>query len=519
MAQDKKDTRIIIKGDDARAKLLEGARLVYETVSTTYGPKGRNVLAEKPFGRPVLTRDGVTVARETYFEDRAANMGAQQILEAAETTNRLAGDGTSATAILAYELMKGGAQAIAAGVHPMQIKQQLIDDSIILLEQLDSLSKPVKKGQLEQVATVSAGDPNLGKMIAEAIEKVGVDGGITAEKAPIQDIEREYVEGYYLQTGFMALQLGKKEMTSPSVIVSSKRLTSPVDGLELLNGVAKAQQLQPGQIPRVLFVGNIEDGAYNMIVDNINRGTIDAIVIKTPPQFGEMGKQLLEDIAIYCGCSPLTDSMSIKNFGTKYIGSVDRVVANRNESTLYGSNTGETIQDRVAEIKSQLEVEVSDTIAERLQDRIAKLQGKIALFRIGGTTETEKEETEFRIEDAIQATRAAAEHGIVAGGGATLLRLSVVANLSATYRNALHNVFKKLLTNADIPAEVGLEQALRSAVGSAFNLREDGELVNMVEAGILDPTLVVQEVIKNATVVAANALTTDVLLVFADKEE
>lgn len=517
MAQDAKDTRIIIEGDEARKKLLEGAESVYRTVGTTFGPRGRNVLAEKPFGRPLLTRDGVTVARETYFKDRAKNMGAQQVLEAAETTNRVAGDGTSATSILAYYLMKGGVQAIAAGTHPMEIKQQLLDDSYVILDELEKIAKPIKKNQLEQVATVSSGDPLLGQLIAEAIDYVGPDGGITAEKAPVNDVEREYVDGYYLQTGYIALQMGKKELVDPTVVVCQKRLTSGVDGLDILRGIMKAQGFQPGEVAKVLLIGNIEDAAYNTIVENANRGMVDAIIVKTPPQFGEMSKALLEDIAIYCGCELLTDNDNLKNFGPKFMGKLDRVVANRNEATLYNDNQGETIIDRVAQIKSQLEVEVSDAIAEKLRDRMAKLQGKVALFRIGGATETAKEEKEFRIEDAIQATRAASLHGVVPGGGITLLSLSQ-AKVSPTYRDALQNVFKKLLVNANVPAEVGLEQALAAPKGFGFNLRKDNGLVDMVEAGILDPKLVLQEVIRNATQVAADTLTTEVVLTFEDRE-
>lgn len=525
MSQDAKDTRLMIKGDKARAQLLAGAKFVYDSISTTYGPKGRNVLAEKPFGRPLLTRDGVTVGRETYLKDRAKNMGCQLILEASETTNRIAGDGTSATAILSYNLMKHGSQAIAGGKHPMEVKQQLLDDSFILLDELEKLSKPVKKSQLQEVATVSSGDALLGQLIAETIEHVGIDGGIITEKSYVQDVEREYVDGYYLQNGFQALQSGKKELVDPYVIVSSKRLSAASDIVEILTGIARVNNLQSGMIPKVLFVGNIEEAAYNMIVDNINRQTIDGIVIKTPPMFGDMGSQLLEDVAAYANCEPITESTNLRQFvkqdeqlTSPFIGSVNKAVSTHTESTIFADNDTERVKDRIQSIKDRIDGEVSDAVIEKLRDRIAKLEGKIALFRIGGASDTEKEEKEFRVEDAIQATRAAQKSGVVAGGGVTLVELSK-RDVSNLYSDALRDTFKKLLENANLASEVKLDEILKAPVGQGFNLRESDELVDMVKSGILDPTLVVSEVIKNATSVSANALTTDVLLIFEDRKD
>lgn len=529
MSQAAKDTKRIIKGDEARKALLEGARLVAETVGVTYGPKGRNVLIEKTYGRPVLTRDGVTVAREVYFRERDVNMGAQAVLEASETTNRIAGDGTSATSILAYSLMKHGVQAIAAGTHPMDIKATLLKDSQTLLDKLDELSATVSEGQLNSVATVSAGDPVLGKLISEAIEYVGPDGGILTEKSPIDTVERKYEDGYYLQSGFTALTVGKKEMINPKVVISTRRLSSAADVLDILNGVARTMVDANGQlasIPRILFVGNIEDAAYLTIVENINQGRLDGIIIKTPPTFGEMGKDLLEDIAILCDCETITDSTNLKNFvkqtehgvSSTFIGSIDKVVASKNDSTLFRAKSGETVKDRVDALKDQLKATTVDAITEKLKDRIAKLEGKIALFKIGAPTETAKEEIEFRVEDAIQATRAAASDGIVPGGGVTLLELSK-QDISDTYREALHDVFKRLLVNANLSAEVKLLEALEAPTGFGYNLREGDELVDVVKAGVLDPTLVVSEVIKNATEVAAGILTTETLLTFVDREE
>lgn len=519
MAQDKRDNRVVVEDEAARANLTAGAKFIYDAVSKTYGPKGRNVQIEKPYGRFLLTRDGVTVAREVYLSDRGKNMGVQVLHEASETTNRIAGDGTSATVVLGYHLMKQGALAIAAGVHEMKVKDMLLADSRVLLSALDKLGKAPKKGQLQQVATVSAGDALLGELIAGAVEKVGAEGGIITEKAYTTGIEREYVDGYYLQSGFTALQQGRKELIDPFVIVTSRNLNSGQDVFELLTLTAKAKGLQPGQIPRLLFIGNIEGAAYNTIVENINRGSIDAVIVQTPPMFGAMGKALLEDIAAYAGCEPITDTTNLKNFSEKYIGSVDKVRASKDESTLFADNSTELVQMRIEYLNSQIKEEIVDAVLEKLRDRLSKLEGKVALFKIGGATDTAKEEVEFRVEDAIHATRAAFTDGVVAGGGSTLLALSKL-DISPEYSRALRETFKQLLINADLPAEIKLAEALAAPVDSGFDLRNgNGEIVDMIKAGVLDPKLVVEQVIRNATQAAADALTTGAQVLFEDKKE
>lgn len=514
MALEQKDNKIIIKGAEARTKLLEGFVAARETVGATYGPKGTNVRIEKTYGRSLLTRDGVTVARETYFKDRAKNLGAGAVMEASETTNRIAGDGTTATVVLASYLMEHGVQAISAGQHPMEVKQQLLDDSYVLLDRLKELTQPTKKSQLKQVATVSSGDPALGEMIAGAIEYVGQNGGIITEKALISEVQREYVDGYYLQSGFTALQAGKKEIINPAVVVAIRRLSSAADAIEILTAVAKAQNLEQGQMLRVLFIGNIEDAAYNTIVENINRGTLDAVIIKTPPSFGEMGKQLLEDIALYSGCAPLVESMNLKQFNANHVGVVDKVVATRSDATLFADNKTEALLARVDAIKGQLEVEDVDPIREKLQQRLAGIEGKVAIFKIGGASETTKEEVEFRVEDAILATKAADKHGVVPGGGVTLYELSKCA-VSDTYQAALTDTLGLLLTNANLDPSLAVRDM---ASGLGYNLRKGSAMVDVVKEGILDPALVVEQTIKNATDVASNSLTTETLILFEDRE-
>lgn len=519
--QEKKDSRIVISDlTQIHKNLVEGFRRLYETVSVTYGPKGLNAQIEKTYGKFMLTRDGVTVSRETYFNDRAINMGTQALDEASKTTNRLAGDGTSATVILGYHLLRRGVQAIAAGTHGMDVRDMLVADREVLLTDLNGLAKmPVKK-QLQQVATVSSGDAALGQLIAEAIEHVGPDGGIITEKAYTTGVEREYVDGYYLQSGFTALQEGRKEITDPHVIVCSRSVTSGADIIDILTKTAEATGAKPGVPMRLLFVGNIDGDAYNAIVDNINRHVIDAIVIKTPPMFGEMGKQLLEDIAAYAGCEPVADTTKLEVFDAKYIGTVHKVRASKLESTLFADKLTEMAKLRIDYLKSQIKEEIVPSILEKLKDRQAKLEGKVALFKIGGATETTKEEVEFRVEDAINATRAAYSDGVVPGGGVTLLQLSV-SPISPIMRGALRDTFQQLLLNANLPAEVKLKEALDNLpLDKGYDLRHGkGELVDMVTAGILDPKLVVEQVIINATQAAADALTTGVQIVFANKED
>lgn len=515
---EKKEGRILVYEDELRVELLEGAKAAFDAVAVTYGPRGKNVLIERSFGRPTFSRDGATIVEQVFFSERIKNMGAQVVIEASRSANHVSGDGSSATAILTYHLLKYGLQAIAAGKHPMEVSEIITEDSYKLLEKLKKLAIPVEDEQLSDVATVSAGNQAIGQLIADAILYVGSDGGIITEKAPLTEIEREYVDGYYLESGFQAIQTGKKELVDPYVIVSSKTLRSGADAIDLLKGSVDALGLKPGQVHRFLFIGNFEDAAYATIVENINRGVIDAIIIKTPPMYGETGKYLLEDIAIYAGCNPITGNTNLKQFNASFIGSIDKVVANKSESTLFADNQVESVRTRIEEIQDQLSGEDAPAIAEKLRNRIAKLEGKIAIFKIGAATETEKEELEYRIEDAINSTRHAYEEGIVAGGGITLLELSKLS-ISDIYREALRATFKQLLINANLEAELKLHEALNAPKGQGFNLRKDGKLVDMVKEGIIDAYVVPREIIFHATSMIAETIKLGLSVVFEDTEK
>lgn len=512
---------------------MKGARVVYDAVSTTYGPKGKNVIIEKTYGNPVITRDGVTVAKEAYLENRQENMGAQLLIEASEQTNRVAGDGTSATVILGYEWMKLGQRKVMDdGANPMDVKQEILEDSYKLLNSLSRLKKDVKKGQLQQVATVSCGDPLLGKLIAEAVNEVGPDGGLVTERAAINGVDRTYVSGYFMQQGFQSIESGKKEIENCYVVVSAKNISSKMDAIALLNKVAERAHEDQGlpmtqngqQVPlkdplKVAFFGEIDGEAYNIIVANINAGAFDGTITKTPP-LGNMGHQYLEDLAIYCGSKSIKSGENLSSITSDYIGEAERVSCSTVETTIFGgAGAQEDVNKRKDELKDRLKTEPLEPVQEKIRDRIAKLEGKVAKFSIGGATETEREEKEFRIEDAIQSTRAAAQSGVVTGGGVCLLKLSKTEGITQTTSQALRNVFKKLMGNANLPVDVKLEEALNAPEGFGFNLRESGELVDLVKEGILDPYLVVQEVVTNASSIAANAVTIGALITFIDEEK
>lgn len=516
---DAKENRVLIEEDDLRKQMLSGAEAAYKAVGKSYGPKGMTLVIERNFGRPTYSRDGVTIVEQVYFSDRVKNMGAQALAEASRTANNVSGDGSSGTVVLGYHLLANAVQAVNAGQHPMDVSDTLTKDSIILLEKLKKLAIPIKDEHLKEVATVAAGDPLLGQLIAEAILYVGQDGGILTEKAPVTEIERDYVDGYYLQSGFTALQAGKKELSEPYVIVSSKRLSSSADAVEILNGIMKAKNLQQGQIPRILFVGNFEDAAYTTIVNTINQGQIDAVIIKTPPMYGEYGKYLLDDLAVYAGCEPITDNTSLKSFAARFIGTVDKVTANKMESTIFAANDTEAVQVRIAEIKDQIVGEQIPAVLEKLKDRVAKLEGKIAIFKIGGVNDSIREETEYRLDDAINSTRHAFNEGVVVGGGITLLELSKLDGISDITRKALRSTFQKLLENATLPTELKLEEALKAPKGFGYNLRKGDELVDLKKEGIFDPYIVVKEIISNALGTASNVVKAGMGLTYDDPTE
>lgn len=534
MSQDAKDHKLLYFGKDVQVAMQQGFKDMYKAVTKTYGPKGTNVQIEKTYGRPVLTRDGVTVAREVYSSVRQNNMAMQMMHEASDTTNRVAGDGTTATVALTYWLYKVASEKVAAGRNRMDLKAEIMDGSYKVLDKLSSMSKSVKKGQLIQVATVSSGDEALGQLIAEAVEHIGPDGGIITEKAPITDVSREYVDGYYLQSGFQAIELGKKTLENPYIIVTAKPIASGLDAIELIQKVAEAAHIDQGIVDqngkailnqplnhplRIAIFGDIEGDAYNTIVANIQKGVFDGVIVKTPPM-GEIGHQYLDDLAVYTGGKSIKPGENMANVNASYVGKAGKVTCTANDTVVFdGEHADEDLKQRLSELKDKIATETIDQIAEKHRDRLAKLENKVARFQIGGATDTEREEKEFRIEDAIQATRAAAAFGVVAGGGVALVELSRIPGLSDIWVKALRSTFQRLLKNANLPAEVKLNEILKSKYPMGYNLKATGNLVDIIEAGILDPTLVIEQVVTNAASTAANAITTDTQITFQNRKE
>lgn len=527
MAQDERDTRKITYDKEAQAALLKGAKEMADIVGISYGPKGLNVLVEKTYGRPMLTRDGVTISKEVYSKTRDLNMGMQLLNEAAEATVRKVGDGTTQTIVLAHQLIELAHQQIAAGVNPMEIKQAILDDSYKLLDRLKELTQPVKKGQLEQVAAVSSGDQALGTLIAEAVDKVGSDGGIITQRAPISDVDRTYVDGYYMQQGFTAIEAGKKEISNAYVIVTSKPVNTAPEVVKLVNKVVDAYRQEKNLPPNtqlteplsIAFVGEFEGLAYDTIVANIQKGIFDGVIVKSPLQGGDMASQYLEDIAIYTGGKLITKSDRLDDITPNIIGKAERISCTNSETTIFGGEgSAEDLEVRKATLKASIDKEEVDAISEKLKERLSKLDGKIAIFRIGGANDTEREEKEFRIDDAIQATKAAAADGVVAGAGTTLVELSRRMDITDLWKTALRNTYRKLLSNAALPAEVKLNEVLGSEYPQGFNLRKNADLVDVIAEGVLDPSKVVEQVLINAASTAANATTVGAIITFVDKK-
>lgn len=527
MAQDQKDDRKITYNQEARQALLDGAREMADVVGISYGPKGLNVLVEKSYGRPMLTRDGVTISKEAYSKVRDKNMGMQLLNEAAEATVRNVGDGTTQTIILGHQLIELGHQQIAAGINPMEIRDTIIKDSYTLLDRLHEIKQNVKKGQLKQVASVSSGDASLGQLIAEAVETVGPDGGIITQRAPISDVDRTYVDGYYMQQGFTAIESGKKELSNPYILVSAKPINTGADIVKLVNKVVEAELKSKGLPPgsqlteplSIAFFGEFEGLAYETIKANVVKGIFDGVIVKSPMQGGDMASQYLEDLAIYTGGKLITPADRLDELDVSYVGKAERVGCTNMETTIFGGEaSGEDLDKRKAELKDRIGTEESDPIVERLKERLSKLEGKIAIFRIGGANDTEREEKEFRIEDAIQATKAAAADGVVAGGGTTLVELSK-CDVGDLWKEALQNTYKRLLSNAALPAEVKLHEVLASTYPQGFNLRKSTDLIDVIADGVLDPSLVVQNVIENAASTAGSAVTVGAVITFVDRKE
>ena len=515
--------------EDARRAMLRGVDQLANAVKVTLGPKGRNVVLEKKFGSPLITNDGVTIAKEIELEDAFENMGAKLVAEVASKTNDVAGDGTTTATVLAQAMIREGLKNVTAGANPMGLRKGIEKAIATALDELKAISKPIEgKESIAQVAAISSGDEAVGELIAEAMERVGNDGVITIEESKGFATELDVVEGMQFDRGYaspyMVTNSDKMEaiLENPYILITDKKITSIQEILPVLE-----QVVQQGK-PLLLVAEDVEGEALATLVVNKLRGTFNAVAVKAPG-FGDRRKAMLEDIAILTGGEVITEELGrdLKSATIESLGRASKVVVTKENTTIVeGAGESAQIASRVGQIRVQLEETTSEFDREKLQERLAKLAGGVAVIKVGAATETELKERKLRIEDALNSTRAAVEEGIVAGGGTALLNIyNKVAAIQAEgdeatgvniVLRAIEEPVRQIAHNAGLEGSVIVERLKHEAVGIGFNAAT-GEWVNMVETGIVDPTKVTRSALQNAGSVAAMFLTTEAVV--ADKPE
>jgi chaperonin GroEL len=515
--------------EDARRAMLRGVDALANAVKVTLGPKGRNVVLEKKFGSPLITNDGVTIAKEIELEDAFENMGAKLVAEVASKTNDVAGDGTTTATVLAQAMIREGLKNVTAGANPMGIRKGIEKAVIVATEELKAISKPIEsKESIAQVAAISAADDEVGQLIAEAMERVGNDGVITIEESKGFTTELEVVEGMQFDRGYaspyMVTDSDKMEavLDNPYILITDKKITNIQEILPVLE-----QVVQQGK-PLLLIAEDVEGEALATLVVNKLRGTFNAVAVKAPG-FGDRRKAMLEDISVLTGGEVITEDLGLdlKSANITQLGRASKVVVTKENTTIVeGAGESDKIAGRVKQIRAQLEETTSEFDKEKLQERLAKLAGGVAVIKVGAATETELKERKLRIEDALNSTRAAVEEGIVSGGGTALVNVyNKVASVEgegdfATGVNivlrALEEPVRQIAHNAGLEGSVIVERLKHAEVGTGFNAAT-GAWVNMIEAGIVDPTKVTRSALQNAASVAAMFLTTEAVV--ADKPE
>jgi len=515
--------------EEARRAMLRGVDKLADAVKVTLGPKGRNVVLEKKFGSPLITNDGVTIAKEIELEDPFENMGAKLVAEVASKTNDVAGDGTTTATVLAQAMIREGLKNVTAGANPMGIRKGIEKAVAVAVEELKAISKPIEgKESIAQVAAISAADDEVGKLIAEAMERVGNDGVITLEESKGFTTELDVVEGMQFDRGYaspyMITDTEKMEavLDNPYILITDKKISSIQEILPVLE-----QVVQHGK-PLLIIAEDVEGEALATLVVNKLRGTFTAVAVKAPG-FGDRRKAMLEDIAVLTGGEVITEDLGreLKSTTIASLGRASKVVVTKENTTIVeGAGESNSIQARINQIRAQLEETTSEFDREKLQERLAKLAGGVAVIKVGAATETELKERKLRIEDALNSTRAAVEEGIVAGGGTALLNVyNKVAAIQAEgdeatgvkiVLRAMEEPVRQIAQNAGLEGSVIVERLKNEEAGVGFNAAT-GEWVNMIEAGIVDPTKVTRSALQNAASVAAMFLTTEAVV--ADKPE
>ena len=523
----------ITYGNDSRQAMLRGVNRLADAVKVTLGPKGRNVVLDKKFGSPVITKDGVTVAKEIELKDPLENMGAQMVREVASKTSDVAGDGTTTATVLAQAIYREGIKNVTAGANPMDIKRGIEKAVAAVVEELKKLSKPVKGKMIAQVGTISANnDQTIGDIIAEAMEKVGKDGVITVEEAKTLETSLDVVEGMQFDRGYLSPyfvtdpERMEVALENALVLIHEKKISSMKDLLPVLEQVAKLGK------PLLIIAEEVEGEALATLVVNKLRGTLQVAAVKAPG-YGDRRKAMLEDIAILTGGKAITEDLGIKleNLKLDDLGKAKKIIIDKDNTTIIeGAGTAKTIEGRVKQIRTQIDETTSDYDREKLQERLAKLVGGVAVIKVGAATETEMKEKKARVEDAMHATKAAVEEGIVPGGGVALLRAQkAIESLKAEgdekvgvaiVRRSLEEPLRQIAGNAGFEGAVVVAKVREMKAEEGFNALTD-EYENLVEAGVIDPTKVVRSALQNASSIASLLLTTEALVseIPEEKEE
>ncbi|MBM7650510.1 chaperonin GroEL [Bacillus ectoiniformans] len=515
--------------EEARRAMLRGVDQLADAVKVTLGPKGRNVVLEKKFGSPLITNDGVTIAKEIELEDAFENMGAKLVAEVASKTNDVAGDGTTTATVLAQAMIREGLKNVTAGANPVGVRKGMDKAVQAAVESLKEISKPIEgKESIAQVAAISSADEEVGQLIAEAMQRVGNDGVITIEESKGFTTELDVVEGMQFDRGYaspyMISDSDKMEavLENPYILITDKKIASIQEILPVLEQVVQQSK------PLLLISEDVEGEALATLVVNKLRGTFNAVAVKAPG-FGDRRKAMLEDIAVLTGAEVITEDLGLdlKSANISQLGRAAKVVVTKENTTIVeGAGDSAQIEGRVNQIRAQLEETTSEFDREKLQERLAKLAGGVAVIKVGAATETELKERKLRIEDALNATRAAVEEGIVSGGGTALVNVyNKVAQVEAEgdvatgvniVLRALEEPIRQIAFNAGLEGSVVVDRLKREEIGVGFNAAT-GEWVNMIETGIVDPTKVTRYALQHAASVAAMFLTTEAVV--ADKPE
>ncbi|WP_297909985.1 chaperonin GroEL [Thiomonas sp.] len=522
----------VIFGADARHRMVEGVNILANAVKVTLGPKGRNVVLERSFGAPTVTKDGVSVAKEIELKDKLQNMGAQMVKEVASKTSDNAGDGTTTATVLAQAIAREGMKYVAAGMNPMDLKRGIDKAVVALVEELKKISKPCTTSkEIAQVGTISANaDEDVGKIIAEAMDKVGKEGVITVEDGKSLNNELDIVEGMQFDRGYLSPYFINNQdrqvatLDNPYVLLNDKKISNIRDLLPVLEQVAKSGR------PLLIIAEDVDGEALATLVVNSIRGVLKTVAVKAPG-FGDRRKAMLEDIAILTGGKVVSEEtgMNLEKVTLADLGQAKRVeVAKENTTLIDGAGNGDDIQARVKQIRVQIEEATSDYDREKLQERVAKLAGGVAVVKVGAATEVEMKEKKARVEDALHATRAAVEEGIVAGGGVALLRARTTLKVSGANHDqdagiklvmrAIEEPLRQIVANAGDEPSVVLNKVVEGKGNFGYNAA-NGEYGDMIEMGILDPTKVTRTALQNAASVASLLLTTECMVADSPKDD